>query len=137
VRTSQSADFFGFTVGDGVLAVPISSIYLSSPLAVPAFVIETLITCKDIRKIPTPFDKIIFIIFFLFYWNLPPSPYPLPQGEGFKTFGRGRRRCEAHRVLRGADVPRAMTKNTHNAFLPWMGRFRTFPYVMFWKKHFQ
>ena len=85
----------------------------------------------DICKIPTPFDKIIFIIFFLFYWNLPPSPYPLPQGEGFKTFGRGRRRCEAHRVLRGADVPRAMVKNTHSAFLPWMGRFRTCPYVMF------
>ena len=60
-----------------------------------------------------------------------PSPYPLPQGEGFKTFGRGRRRCEAHQVLRGADVPRAMVKNTHSAFLPWMGRFRTCPYVMF------
>ena len=49
-RRPDSPIFFGYSVEDGVLDVPISSIYLSSPLAVPAFVIETLITCKDIRK---------------------------------------------------------------------------------------
>ncbi|HOG61506.1 MAG TPA: hypothetical protein PKX76_09340, partial [Flexilinea sp.] len=88
--TSRSAViFFGFTVGDGVPDVPISSIFLSSPFAGIGFCHPNLDNVHGVlQKYRHPFDKTILLNFLFFYWNLPPSPSPLPQGEGFNTFGR-------------------------------------------------
>ena len=83
--TSRSAGiFFDFTVGDGVPAVPICSIFLSSPFAGIGFCHPNPDNVHGVlQKYRHPFDKTILLNFLFFYWNLPPSPYPLPRGEGF------------------------------------------------------
>ena len=69
---------------DGVPDAPINSIFLSSPFAGIGFCHPNPDNVhRVLQKYRHPFDKTILLNFLFFYWNLPPSPSPLPQGEGF------------------------------------------------------